>query len=239
MKKQLLICCLILICSTFSFADIISWDASSGLLPSDASISDNMRFQEIDASRGYSTIQNGIMTIHDDSNIYETAFSRNAPPVYSDTTAAFQITTKVIWADRSYLNTAGEIGFLDTNKSVRIGLTPDRVGFVDAIGRAFTHSIPFNTTDDFHSYRVIKNSNTSIQLFIDDMLNPVLDFSYSELASVSTASIVRLWQGSNRGQSKVEIKDFAYNVGSIEVPEPTTLSLLTIGGLLLRKRKKL
>ena len=230
----------IFLLSSETFAAIISYDAASGVLPSDQSIAPERRFQEISTHLGYSTVSSGVLTIHDTSSVEETVFYRESPPVASTTVAAFQIEVKVISANRPELNIAGDIGFMDGVKSVRVGLEPDRVGFVSRTGTAFTHSIPFDTTNDFHLFRVHKNGDSQVQLFIDDMTTPVLSVPYSQLANLNSGTPLRtmLWQGSNTGRSLVEIKSFAYNPNGLAVPEPATLSLLALGGLALVRRRK-
>jgi len=204
-----------------SLATIITYDAASGVLPSDLSIPPESRFEELGAEFGFSSVSNGVLSIEDTSTIDETDFQRTTPPVTSTTVAAYQIEMKVLSSIRPTLNLAGAVGFVDGLKSVRLFLLPDRVGF--GSDTALWHYVLFDTTDDFHSYRVLKDGNNTIQLFIDDTQTPVLEFPYSDLANVTPTQVFTyLWQGSNPGRSHVEIKSFAYNTSGLTLADCNT-----------------
>ena len=233
------------VASPASFASIISYDADIGVLPSDISIPATDRFDETGAM--FSTVVGELLVVEDTSSSVKTTFERISPPIQETTIGAYQITMKVISSNRPTLNIAGAVGFNDANKTVRIAMAPDRIGFLAAGGGlSFTHSIPLDTTNGFHTYRVLKHSNNTVQLFVDDLDTPVLDFPYSQLESLSsidigpnTDGIAYLWQGSNQGTSLVEIESFAYNVGSTDVPEPSSATyVIVLAAWALRRRKR-
>ena len=71
---------------------------------------------------------------------------------------------------------------------------------------------------------------------MDDLVNPLLTttLDISTLLSLDNGSAwVGFTAGTGTAWQAQDIQDWSFS----EIPEPTTLSLLAIGGLLLRKRK--
>ena len=73
-------------------------------------------------------------------------------------------------------------GFIDNKKTLEAGLTVGKVFFVptDEFPVATENvEFPMDTTDTFHTYRIVKNGNVNMEVWADG--NRVLDIPYDKL----------------------------------------------------------
>ena len=242
MRKYMLLFCLSVFWGggkTNSYGTIISWGASSGVLPSDSSIPVENRF-ELAGESSFVSLSEGILNIHDDSDPLQVVFKKTGiDTIPADKDWAFETVIRMNSHNRVTLDWGADLGIIDGNKSVLLLIAEDAVGFAALNANSFVNgmSSAMDTTDSFHSYRVIKNSNL-VNLYVDNQINPVLSIPYGDFSFwTQETNMVMLAGTSKFGTANYDIKSFAYNLQGAAIPEPTTLLLLALGTLALRKRK--
>ncbi len=88
--------------------------------------------------------------------------------------AIFEINSRIISTGDSY---GVGFGFTDTKKSLEVALQPHRFGVY--LNQGFKDTT-FDTTDKFHTYRIVKNREVNMEVWADGILK--LDIPYDQLA---------------------------------------------------------
>ncbi len=217
------------------YGGIISWHASSGVLPSDASIPEDGRF-EMSARPGYVSLSGGMLTIDDASTVWQAGFNKfyDAP---LENEWAYQIELRMNTHSRPVEDYGAVTGIRDRAKSGMLAFATDRVGIPDDSGIFGAGSFLMDTTDDFHVYRVVHQADT-VLLYVDTFDSPVLSVQYADLSADPhpLQTQVILTQSSTPGVANFDIRSFAFNLEGTAIPEPATLLLLAMGGLTLMRR---
>ena len=236
MKKHLLICSLLFLFSTLGFTEIVSWDASSGILPSDSSIPLEERFL-ISGESSFVSLQEGYLNINDPSNPLFVGFVNHTTLPTNSDDWAYQIEIKINSHTRLNWDYAAVTGFSIDGTFLFTVISSDRVGFSGPGEFLNGQTYSMDTTDDFHIYRVIKTSDI-VSLYVDVFDAPVLTSPYEDFYNYSDhGTKVALAETSNPGLANFDVKSFIYNTNGTTIPEPCTLVFLTIGGLLLSRKK--
>ena len=117
------------------------------------------------------------------------------------------------------------------------------MGFIGFNGDSYINNATFavDTTDDFHRFRVVKDSGT-VDLYVDSFDTPVLTVGYNDLIASST-SLIQMAGTTSYGTMNYDVRSFIANTNGTYIPEPSTLTLLAMGavGLLAwvwRRRKR-
>ncbi len=229
--------CLLVYGQSTAHAEIFAWNASSGVLPSDASIPEDGRF-EMSAQSGYVSLSGGMLTIDDASTTWQASFNKpyDAP---TGSEWAYQIELRMNTHSRPEEDYGAVTGIRDGVKTGMLAFATDQIGVPDDSGIFGAGSVLLDTTDDFHVYRVVHQLDTLL-LYIDTFDSPALSVQYADLPAHPQdgpeAQIV-LAASSNPGVANFDIRSFAFNLEGTEVPEPATLSLLAAGGLALIRRR--
>jgi len=155
---------------------------------------------------------------------------------------AFQTEIRINSHSRPYLDWAADLAIMDGNKSVMLLIAKDAVGFANPNAHSYVNGsfYALDTTDTFHTYRVIKNM-ASVDLFVDNMVSPVVSVPYNDFQLWwDNTNMILLASTSTMGVANYDIVSFAYNLEGSDIPEPTTLALLALGGVaLLRTPNKM
>ena len=176
--------CLFSFCLTVgdnAYGAINSWNAGSGVLPSDPSIPADQRF-ELVGEQSFVSLQNGYVNINDDSQTPRMGFEKTGiDTIPADDEWAFQTEIRINSHSRPYLDWAADLAIMDGNKSVMLLIAKDAVGFANPNAHSYVNGsfYALDTTDTFHTYRVIKNM-ASVDLFVDNMVSPVVSVPYND-----------------------------------------------------------
>jgi len=219
LKHPLLAACILslsplLVCS-HSPAQIISWEASSGLLPSDSSLPAEQRFH-LRGELSYVSLKNGIMHISD-SGPTGIAFVKTnndpvgpIPAIGAKDEWVLQVTLRMNSHQREEYDFGAAIG-LDEARNVRLAISRDRVGFGSRKGWLDDLSYPLNTTESFHTYLVVKRQGV-VQLFIDGKVDPVLSVSYDRFNKSVYPRTLYLVSTSSPGVADFDVLSFKANL---------------------------
>jgi hypothetical protein len=226
--RKLLILTLILICSTFGYAEIISWDASSGLLPSDGSIEADSRFT-LSGNSSWLSFQDGAMNVNDSSSTYQLNFL-NMSYLPLSQNWAYQIELRMNSHSRPVFDFGATAGITQYRRSF-LTVASDRVGFGGDNEFVNSQAYLMATTDGFHTYRVIKNSDI-VSLYIDTFDAPVMSIAYENFPIQEYNALTGDFVGTFATGSGLD-----YPAGFAFVPEPATM-LLLIGAIPFMRRRK-
>lgn len=123
------------------------------------------------------------------------------------------------------------VGILDEGRRRLLAIATDKIGFLDTHGNSWINDTYYSldTTDDFHTYRVIKDSET-VDVFVDVFDSPVLSFAYTDLYPNSAPVQVILTVTSGQGVADYDVRSFGFNSDGTElptgiVPEPSAYVL--------------
>lgn len=234
--KKVVVLCLCCLIGSMGHGQTITWDASSGLLPSDASIEENSRF-ELSGDSSWLSFQDGAMNVNDSSTTYQLGIGKSdivPPDLTSDW--AFQIELRTNSNSRPTFDFGATMGMTVLGKRSFLAIASDRVGFAGDTDYINGQSYLMDTTDGFHIYRVIKESDV-VSLYVDTFDLPVLSIGYDLFPVYADhGTSVTLTMSSNPGVADYDIKSYAYNSNGTTVPEPMTLSLLFLGGIFMRRK---
>lgn len=241
MKKRQLLFYSLFLFSTLSHAEIVLWDATSGMLPSDPSIPISQRFELI-GEASYLSMNNGYINMNDTSDPLNIGFIKTD---ISDITSEQDWAIEIRLRMNSHLRDSGTnwgayLGIVEANKSILLTIATDEIGFMDADRFGFIDdaSIAFDTSDNFHTFRVIKTGGI-VSLYVDDNESASLSIPYTSFGLwTGPTNSVFLPVSSSIGTSNYDVAYFAYNLDGTTIPEPTTLSLIALGGLFLRQKRK-
>lgn len=214
MKWMKIVACLIM--AQVSYGRVVIWHASSGLLPSDNSIAEEDRFT-LSGDDSWLSFQNGALNVNDQSTTYQLNF-KSLNPLPSSTDWAFQTGLRMNSHSRSAFDVGATAGIIQ-DKRVFLAVALDRVGFLgdDEFVGGQIHFM--NTTDRFHTYRVVRSSDM-VSLYVDMFDNPVVSLAYDSFpVSGSSSMIVDLTHTSNQGIANYDIKNFVYNTNASVIPE--------------------
>ena len=127
---------------------------------------------------------------------------------------------------------AGSTGASDEQRFARIFMTTNQLGFIPEEPSTI---VTFDTTDDFHLYRVQKTGK-NIVLSIDGV--DKLALRYNQLALNPDGSFLDLFQTSNPTLSNSDVRRYEFQRLPV-VPEPMTGSivLLAMGSLAHWRRR--
>ena len=225
----LLMCCMV---SSVSYANVISWDASSGLIPSDPTIDEASRFV-LSGDSSWLSLENGYLNVSDDSNVDQLNFQNFITvPTDQSNDWAFQIELRMNSHARPDFDYGVTLGITVENKRSFIAIATDGVGFLGDVDFLNSQSYLIDTTDDFHLYKVTKTGDT-VSLYVDTFDTPVLSLGYDLFPTYEGhGTSLTMAMTSNPGTSDFDIKNFTY------VPEPVTISMFALGGIILRRRMK-
>ena len=209
----------------------LSWHASSGVLPDDPSIPVGQRFQITDTT-SFVSMQDGFLNVNDTVRA-EKVFIRkfDIDPIEADDPWAYQVELRMNSHERWYLDYGARGGIADQSKWGVLSIGKDRVGFQGYSGNSFVNNASFavNTTDDFHAFRIVKNSG-SVSLYVDVFDTPALTVPYADLEPSLTTRIYMV-ASSPYGTSNYDVRSFIANTSGTFIPEPSTLVLLGMGAL--------
>lgn len=118
----------------------------------------------------------GILRISDPADNCRLIYARY-DTLNSTDNAIFEINCRIISTGDS--NGVG-FGFIDTEKSLEVGLFEGGSIFVFLKDPLGVRSTPFITNDTFHTYRIVKNGNVNMEVWAGG--NKVLDIVYDDLA---------------------------------------------------------
>ena len=118
-------------------------------------------------------------------------------------------------------------GFRDFDKSMILVFTAEAVGFsttsspVDWLENdGQLAKVDLDTTDALHTYRVEKNGQTDVKLFVDDVLQ--LTWDYELIGDLNGSNRAMFATTSSPGHSELWIGSFRYRIGSTSFyVEPT------------------
>ncbi len=182
MKKAIHLMCVAVVVAALGYgtvsAGIVSWRASSGVLPSDSSIPQDARFQ-LSGNQGDLTLQDGVLTFVDTSSVEQLGINKldiGSIPVGQDW--AFQIELQMHSHSKPNLDFGASSGLEDDVRSARLLIASSWVGFSDYQGGlAGSASVTIDTTDQVHIFRAVR-SGAVVDLFIDAFDVPALSIAY-------------------------------------------------------------
>ena len=150
-----------------------------------------------------------------------------------------QSSLRVIDHSRPGLDYGPEFGIVDTTHQALLGLARDRIGIVTFGGGGFVDgvSVPMNTIDGLHLYRIVKSGPT-ISVYADDMTISRFTLPYSHLGASGGIALAFLTDTSSNGSTQFDIASYAYVTGTTAIPEPAGPFLLAAMGLLTCRRQK-
>jgi lectin-like protein len=206
------------IMATNIYGQIIAWDASSGLLPSDGSIPADQRFV-LNGDPAWANILPEHMNVVDDSTTFQFKFFKDDfGSISASSDWAYQIELRVNWSQPG-VDHGGHHGIRDEGKDGFLLLDSDKVGFLSADGIPWSLSYALDTTDGFHHYRVTKTTGI-VRLFVDHNDEPSLVFAYDQLLdNTSGPTRVDLGGTSNPGMTDFDVGYFSFNPSGTELPD--------------------
>jgi len=209
------------------FADIVSWHASSGVLPDDPSIPAESRFN-VTGQQSVMLHDRDYLEVSDTIDSFKVAIRKNdTEPIQANDSWACQVELRMNSHDRSEDPDFGmSFGIEDLGRSGLILVAKDRVAFFKA-----DDWYEMDTTDDFHVYRIIKDLPT-VSLFVDSFETPVLTIPYNELRPETEFS-VEMAESSSLGTTNFDVRSFAYNLNGTAIPEPSTAAGLLCAAIAL------
>jgi hypothetical protein len=167
---------------------LVVYAANTGVLPDHSSIPDDVRWSMTDLpgqpanigttkatlnSQGILHISDTDTFIPNETNGHRCVYARY-DTLNSADNAIFEINCHLISSGGSY---GVAFGFIDTEKSLEVGLRP---GSIFVIAKEGARSFPFTTDDKFNTYRIIKTGAEKMELYADGAL--VFNIPYNELA---------------------------------------------------------
>jgi len=209
--------------------DVVSWHASSGVLPDDPSIPAENRFSITE--RSYVTLRDrDTFEVSDTRDSLKVKIEKNdIGPIRASDSWACQIELRMNAHQRSIDPDFGlSFGIEDQARAGLILVASDRVVFYQtSYSAADWHEM--DTTDGFHVYRIVKDLPT-VSLFIDSFETPVLTIPYNQLRPES-ASSVEMFETSSYGTTEFDVRSFAHNLNGTVIPEPGSAAVLVCGAL--------
>lgn len=163
----------VMACTTASNATVVWWSGDSGVPPWDDSIPPERRF--VYGPPSYISFSGGLINFHD------TGGGSSSGAVSKDdigpvsTSWAFQIELRMNSHSRPNFDWGAETGIFDGAHRCFLIISRNAVGFEGFNGDSFVdgQSVSLDTTNGFHTYRVIKNGSL-VQLFVDNLASPAL-----------------------------------------------------------------
>jgi len=223
--------------------DVISWHASSGVPPWHSSLPAENRFEIINTSSFVQYHDPEYLEVNDTGNSPNVRVEKHdVPGIHTDDPWACQMEVKVISHQRSREpDYAGSAGITDQGGQGLILFAIDQVGLYKKGTMLPEDWYPMDTTSDFHTYRIVKDSSV-VSLFVDTFDAPVLTVQYDELVPSGTSEL-EMAETSNYGTGNFYIRSYAANVSGTYIPEPGTTALLlcaaiTLLGFAWRRRRQ-
>jgi len=218
-----------------TFADIISWHASSGVLPDDPSIPAASRFN-VAGERSYLSMENGFMNVDDPGPSYVMIRKDDMGTIPDPEAWTWQVELRMNDHSRPTLDWGAEVGIATSERWAMILVAKNAIGFTADNGNGFVNGISYamDTTDDFHTYRFARESGLA-SLYVDASASAVLSVPYDalRLRPTSTGSHVRMLDSESIAVSNFDVRSFAYNLNGTAVPEPNTTVLLLCAAITL------
>jgi len=213
--------------SVCALAEIVRWDASSGVLPSDPSIPADQRFTLI-GEASFLSFQDGALNFNDTSTSSQVSFRKYDLVPTSESDWAFQITMRMNksvfpgWYG-GYVGSCwweGDVWGLDTGitigeKSILMEINYDGV----MLARCPWNGYSMDTMDDFHTYRVTKASGM-VNLYVDSFDTPVISVPYSDFHcdnDQTAGGFVDLARSLDHCLPDFDVLNFAYNTDGTSI----------------------
>ena len=169
------------------------------------------------AECGVQSIDDGTLNIED--NVSEggsggsrcTFYSRN-DPLTSQDDAEMEFRVRVRSVGSPGGSRSVQAGFLDGTKAIHLGLSTTSVQFLTSQGMEIAESRVSVDTTVFHTYRIVKHSDVSVDILVDGELKVRL--SYASLSDYSGHEAPRqgFGAGSSWGTSKSDWDFVNYNI---------------------------
>lgn len=225
---------------SISHAESLSWSASSGVAPWDASVPDAERFtigSSAASDPSFLSFGGGAIRVTDTSNVFDAQLLKSLTAVPSGTDWAFQVEMRMISHARPGFDWGASVRVEHESRQFSFLVSESAVGFEGYNGDSFLGdaSYALDTTDGFHTYRMTKSGGT-VALFVDAVDVPILSVSETLFGSNSKTGLTFFpIITSNGGEVEYEVRGFAYNVGTATlVPLPSAawagLTLLCLIG---------
>ena len=137
MRSAILAVCVMIIVAALApsaFAEIVSWRASSGVLPSDMSLPQDIRFQ-LSGDQSDLTLHDGVLTFADSSSVEQLGINKNdVGSIPLGQGWAFQIELQMHSHSRPTLDFGASSGLEDGVRGARLLIASNWVGFSDYQG---------------------------------------------------------------------------------------------------------
>ena len=151
---------------------------------------------------GVQSINNGILNIEDNVSERRPGGSRckfyfRNDPMTSLDDAVMEFSTRVRWVGAPGQSRSVQAGFFDGTKIILLGLSTTSVQFMARQGIEIPESRVHLDTTEFHTYKIVKHGDVSVDMFVDGELK--IRISYESLSDYSASDAPR--QGFGAGSS--------------------------------------
>jgi len=213
-----------LMCSGSVYAELIYWNASSGVAPWDSALPPSQRWSG--GGPGMTYVPGQFVNLNDlGSGGLGMAKGDTFTVVAPGAAWAYQTEVRVNSHSRDLLDWGVEGGVDLGPQGLRLAIARDRVGFQGNDGNSWLNgiSVPLDETDNFRTYRVT-HSEGIVSLYVDTFDAPVITFA---LAGSSGQAYVIGASTSSGGAANLDVRGFGFNPSGTFIPAPTSGVLLT------------
>lgn len=159
---------------------LVCYAGNAGALPDDPSLPESDRWSATDApgvpadpgTTAATLLPEGVLHLSDPDEGHRCVYARY-DPLDAAADAVFELRGRVLATGASY---GVAFAFIDTRKLLEVVLAEGQVGMYVADGFS---GAPFDTTDAFHTYRLIKRGDVDVEVWADGAV--LLSVPYEQL----------------------------------------------------------